>query len=345
MNDFDLNHVRRRAGMYILGLGSGSGTKKSDGIYNLFRSILNYASEEFLLGYGKLIDITVTDSSFRIRDYGRGIPYSELVYVVSGGDYPYKNGKLKDYGWIPRSVVCAISSDFRIESSNGNCCSYAHFKYGSIMECEKKEQKGNWTGTCIEFTPDTAIIGNYELDYSIIQEIVQTYSYLHRGLTYVLNGQEYLKPNGMLDLVNDKVGKECLYPPVYLTDGWLEIAFTHSIEGKGDILSFVNGLPTPSGGTHQKALEKCLTRMVCMNEFKRGRLYSGLFAVVSLRIENPYGYPAIIEELYSQDVNEENGPSIEEYISTCMCGIPQDVIDTMEGIASGRIPIQDSATE
>lgn len=345
MNDFNLNHVRLRAGMYIGRLNSGSGTNKSDGIYNLFRAILNYASEEFLLGNGKLIDITVTDSSFRIRDYGRGIPYSELVYMVSGGDCPYINGKLKDYGWIPRSVVCAISSDFRIESNNGNCCSYAHFKYGSIMECEMKEQIGNWTGTCIEFTPDTAIIGNYELDYSIIQEIVQTYSYLHRGLTYVLNGQEYLKPNGMLDLVNDKVGKECLYPPVYLADGWLEIAFTHRKEGKEDILSFVNGLPTPSGGTHQKALEKCLTRMVCMNEFKRGRLFSGLFAVVSLRIENPYGYPAIIEELYSQDVNEENGPSIEEYISTCMRGIPQDVIDTLEGIASRRIPIQDSATE
>lgn len=345
MNDFNLNHVRLRAGMYIGRLNSASGTNKSDGIYNLFRAILNYASEEFLLGYGKLIDITVTDSSFRIRDYGRGIPYSELVYMVSGGDFPYVNGKLKDYGRIPRSVVCAISSDFRIESNNGNCCSYAHFKYGSIMECENKEQIGNWTGTCIEFTPDTAIIGNYELDYSIIQEIVQTYSYLHRGLTYVLNGQEYLKPNGMLDLVNDKVGKECLYPPVYLADGWLEIAFTHRKEGKGDILSFVNGQPTPSGGTHQKALEKCLTRMVCMNEFKRGRLFFGLFAVVSLRIENPYGYPAIIEELYSQDVNEENGPSIEEYISTCMRGIPQDVIDTLEGIASRRIPIQDSATE
>lgn len=344
MNDFNLNHVRLRAGMYIGRLNSASGTNKSDGIYNLFRAILNYASEEFLLGYGKLIDITVTDSSFRIRDYGRGIPYSELVYMVSGGDCPYINGKLKDYGWIPRSVVCAISSDFRIESNNGNCCSYAHFKYGSIMECENKEQIGNWTGTCIEFTPDTAIIGNYELDYSIIQEIVQTYSYLHRGLTYVLNGQEYLKPNGMLDLVNDKVGKECLYPPVYLADGWLEIAFTHRKEGKGDILSFINGQPTPLGGTHQKALEKCLTRMVCMNEFKSGRLFSGLFAVVSLRIENPLLYHAY-EELCSQDVNEENGPSIEEYISTCMCGIPQDVIDTMEGIASGRIPIQDSATE
>ena len=157
-----------------------------------------------------------------------------------------------------------------------------------------------------------------------------------------MNGQEYLKPNGMLDLVNDKVGKECLYPPVYLTDGWLEIAFTHSIAGKGGILSFVNGHPTPSGGTHQKALEKCLTRMVCMNEFKRGRLFSGLFATVSLRIEIPY-YQAMTK-LYSQDVDEENGPSIEEYISTCMLGIPQDVIDTLEGIASGRIPIQDSAT-
>ncbi|MGM9743038.1 MAG: hypothetical protein ACI3ZC_08270 [Candidatus Cryptobacteroides sp.] len=90
MNDFNLNHVRLHAGMYGLGrLGSGSGTNKSDGIYNLFRAILNYASEEFLLGYGKLIDITVTDSSFRIRDYGRGIPYSELVYIVSGGDFPY----------------------------------------------------------------------------------------------------------------------------------------------------------------------------------------------------------------------------------------------------------------
>ena len=343
MNDFNLNHLRRRAGMYIGRLNEGSGRNKSDGTYNLFRAILNYASEEFLLGYSKLIDITVTASSFRIRDYGRGIPYDELVDLVSGGDWPYINGKLKDYGWIPRSVVCAMSSDFRIESSNGNCFSYAHFKYGSIMEDGKKEQKGDSTGTCIEFTPDTAIIGNYELDFSIIQEIVQTYSYLHRGLTYVLNGQEYLKPNGMLDLVNDKVGKECLYPPVYLTDGWLEIAFTHSIAGKGGILSFVNGRPTPSGGTHQKALEKCLTRMVCMNEFKRGRLFSGLFATVSLRIEIPY-YQAMTK-LYSQDVDEENCPSIEEYISTCMLGIPQDVIDTLEGIASGRIPIQDSATE
>ena len=163
-------------------------------------------------------------------------------------------------------------------------------------------------------------------------------------LTYVLNGKEYMKPNGMLDLVNDKVGKESLYPPVYLTDVWLEIAFTHSIAGKGGMSSFVNGQPAPSGGTHQNALEKCLTRMVCMNEFKRGRLFSGLFAVVSLRIENPYVYQAM-EELCSQDVDEENGPSIEEYISTCMRGTPQDVIDTLEEIASGRIPIQDSSTE
>ena len=112
------------------------------------------------MGYSKLIDITVTASSFRIRDYGRGIPYDELVDLVSGGDWPYINGKLKDYGWIPRSVVCAMSSDFRIESSNGNCCSYAHFKYGSIMEYGKKKQKGDSTGTCIEFTPDSANAGD-----------------------------------------------------------------------------------------------------------------------------------------------------------------------------------------
>lgn len=290
----DLEHVRLRPGMYIGKLGDGS--SPDDGIYVLLKEIIDNSIDEFRGGFGKQIDIEISEGQVRVRDYGRGIPQGKLVEVVSvmntGGKYSSDGGYKKSVGLngVGSKAVNALSDYFSVTSYRDGMEKHALFAKGVLQEESTPVPTDKKNGTEVVFKPDATIFENYAYVDDTVVAMLRNYSYLNTGLTLTFNTEKFVSKNGLLDLLEENITTEQLYPTVHLKGDDIEIAFTHTNQYGEEYYSFVNGQHTIQGGTHQGAFRENFGK--CIREFFGKNMdYSdirmGLVAAISIAVQDP----------------------------------------------------------
>ena len=285
-------HIRRRAGMYIGRLGNGD--RQGDGIYVLLKEIIDNSIDEYSMGYGKKIDITIEDKTVTVRDFGRGIPLGKVVDATSklntGGKFDDTNFK-KSVGMngVGTKAVNAMSVDFYVASFREGQCSFAHFTRGELLEADiiPSNEKN---GTLIRFTPDDDLFNDYSFHMEFVESLVKNYSYLKKGLTLNLNGVAYKSENGLLDLVAENMSETPLYPLIHLEGEDIEIVLTHGNSYGENISSFVNGQNTRDGGTHLAAYREAIAKTFkdfFKKDYKPEDIRQGIVGAISIQIQEP----------------------------------------------------------
>ena len=285
-------HIRRRAGMYIGRLGNGD--RQGDGIYVLLKEIIDNSVDEFSMGFGKRIDITIEDRTVTVRDFGRGIPLNKVVDATSklntGGKFDDTNFK-KSVGMngVGTKAVNAMSVDFYVASYRDGQCSYAHFRRGDLLE-DAIVPSDEKDGTLIRFTPDEEMFNDFSFHMEFVESLVKNYSYLKKGLTLVLNGTSYKSENGLLDLVTENMSETPLYPLVHLEGEDIEIVLTHGNSYGENIATFVNGQNTRDGGTHLAAYREAIAKTFkdfYKKDYKPEDIRQGIVGAISIQIQEP----------------------------------------------------------
>ena len=285
-------HIRRRAGMYIGRLGNGD--RQGDGIYVLLKEIIDNSVDEFSMGFGKRIDITIEDRTVTVRDYGRGIPLNKVVDATSklntGGKFDDTNFK-KSVGMngVGTKAVNAMSVDFYVASYRDGQCSYARFRRGDLLE-DAIVPSTEKDGTLIRFTPDEEMFNDFSFHMEFVESLVKNYSYLKKGLTLVLNGVSYRSENGLLDLVTENMSETPLYPLVHLEGEDIEIVLTHGNSYGENIATFVNGQNTRDGGTHLAAYREAIAKTFkdfYKKDYKPEDIRQGIVGAISIQIQEP----------------------------------------------------------
>lgn len=289
----DMEHVRTRPGMYIGRLGDGSHIE--DGIYVLLKEIIDNSIDEFRMGIGKRIDITVADDlRVSVRDYGRGIPLGKLVEAVSmlntGGKYDTKAFK-KSVGLngVGAKAVNALSTRFVAASVRDGMKRTAVFERGNLVS-DTQEPTSEDNGTYVFFEPDDTLFVGYHYRPEFVETMLRNYTYLNAGLSIYYNGRRIVSRNGLVDLLNDNMTNTGLYPIVHLVGEDIEIAFTHTSQYGEEYYSFVNGQHTTQGGTHQSALKEHIARTI--KEFYGKNMdvqdiRNGLVAAIAVNVIEP----------------------------------------------------------
>lgn len=287
-----VQHIRMRPGMYIGRLGDGR--NPSDGIYVLLKEIVDNSIDEYSMGFGKQVQITVEDNHVRVRDYGRGIPLDSVVKAVSilntGGKFDDKAFK-KSVGLngVGTKAVNALSKNFYVCSHRDGECSWARFECGQLIDSGKEATREK-NGTLVEFYPDAALFKDFNYNLDFVETMVKNYSYLKKGLTLVLNGTSYKSENGLLDLVNENLSEEPLYPPIHLEGDDIEIVLAHGNAYGENISSFVNGQNTRDGGTHLAAYREAIAKTL-KDFFKKNYApedcRQGVVGAISIQIQEP----------------------------------------------------------
>ena len=295
----DMEHIRLRPGMYIGKLGDGS--SHDDGIYVLIKEVIDNSIDEFTSGFGKKIEVKINfaERKVSIRDYGRGIPLGKLVEAVSklntGAKYDSKVfQKSVGLNGVGTKAVNALSSWFRVQSFREGKTRYAEFADGKLTNDSGITALGGSaaeTGTLVEFIPDSKLFGNYHFISEYVERRIWNYAYLNRGLTMYYNDRRYYSKNGLLDLLEDNLQTEPLYPIIHIKEGDFEAAFTH-INGQNNdyYYSFVNGQHTTEGGTHQSAFREAYARVVkdfIKKDYAPEVIRGGLVCALCVRIQEP----------------------------------------------------------
>jgi len=287
-----VQHIRMRPGMYIGRLGDGR--NPSDGIYVLLKEIVDNSIDEYSMGFGKQVQISVEDNHVRVRDFGRGIPLDSVIKAVSilntGGKFDDKAFK-KSVGLngVGTKAVNALSKEFYVCSHRDGECSWARFDCGKLIDSGKGTTKEK-NGTLVEFFPDAALFKDFSYNLDFVETMVKNYSYLKKGLTLVLNGVSYKSENGLLDLVNENLSEEPLYAPIHLEGEDIEIVLTHGNAYGENISSFVNGQNTRDGGTHLAAYREAIAKTL-KDFFKKNYApedcRQGVVGAISIQIQEP----------------------------------------------------------
>ena len=288
-----LEHIRQRPGMYIGRLGDGS--HQDDGIYVLFKEVLDNAIDEYVMGYGRRIDVAIEENTFTIRDYGRGIPPGKLVDCVSnintGGKFNSDKYQFTvGMNGVGTKAVNALSSRFVAESIRSGKGKRATFKYGKLQSVEDFDTEER-NGTRISFTPDPEKFVNYKIKIEFVERRLWMYAYLNSGLSLYLNNQRYYSKNGLQDLLSNEIEAEAeLYSTIHYKDERIEFAFCHAAESGEKYFSFVNGQYTSDGGTHLSAFKGGLLRAVnehFSSEFDARDLRDGIIGAVAVKVKEP----------------------------------------------------------
>ena len=285
-------HIRRRAGMYIGRLGNGD--RQGDGIYVLLKEIIDNSIDEFSMGFGKRIDITIEDKTVTVRDYGRGIPLNKVVDATSklntGGKFDDTNFK-KSVGMngVGTKAVNAMSVEFYVASYRDGQCSYARFSRGNLLESAiiPSNEKN---GTLIRFVPDEEMFNGFAFHMEFVETMIKNYSYLKKGLTLNLNGVAYKSENGLLDLVTENMSETPLYPLIHLEGEDIEIVLTHGNSYGENIATFVNGQNTRDGGTHLAAYREAIAKTFkdfYKKDYKPEDIRQGIVGAISIQIQEP----------------------------------------------------------
>jgi len=288
-------HIRLRPGMYIGKLGDGS--HPEDGIYILFKEVIDNCIDEFVMGHGTTIDITVEDDVVEVRDYGRGIPLGKLMdcaaKINTGAKYDSEAFK-KSVGLngVGIKAVNALSSFFEIQAFREGQTKAITFSAGEVTEEMKRSRKSSEPdGTRLMFAPDPVIFPKrvaYRTE--TLERMLRYYSYLNPGLTLVLNGKKFKSKNGLLDLLKEEMDEDPLYPVIHLKGDDIEVAFTHAAQYGEDYYSFVNGQNTTQGGTHQAAFREALVKTVrehFKKQFEPQDVRQGIVAAISVKVIEP----------------------------------------------------------
>lgn len=287
-------HIRMRPGMYIGKLGDGSAA--DDGIYILLKEIIDNSIDEYVMGFGKKIDISINDDQVKVKDYGRGIPLGKVVDCVSkintGGKYDSKAFK-KSVGLngVGTKAVNALSNYFKVESVRDGKKKVAEFKRGQIIKDHPVTKCKEENGTTFTFEPDDTVFNKYNYIPEFIEERIWNYAYLNAGLSINFNGQRYYSRHGLLDLLRRKAKEDELrYPIIHLKDDDIEVALTHTSQYGEEYYSFVNGQYTPLGGTHLTYFKEALVRTIrdfYGKQFDTSDIRQAVVAAISVRVEEP----------------------------------------------------------
>lgn len=313
-------HIRLRPGMYIGKLGDGSA--HDDGIYILLKEIIDNSIDEFVMGVGKIVELTITDHKVIVRDYGRGIPLGKVIDCVSkintGGKYDSKAfQKSVGLNGVGTKAVNALSSYFKVQSYRDGKTKTAEFERGVLLKDHKEEATTQRNGTSITFNPDDVIFRHYRYIPEFIQNMIWNYAYLNAGLTIVFNGEKFASQRGLYDLLDRKTDDTIRYPLIHLKGDDIEIAMTHNNQYGEEYYSFVNGQNTTQGGTHQAAFREAVVKTVrefFKKEFDATDVRASIVAAISIRIQEPVFESQTKTKLGSINAAPE-GPSIRNWIN------------------------------
>lgn len=312
-------HIRLRPGMYIGKLGDGSSL--DDGVYVLLKEVMDNAIDEYMMGFGRKIDVSINGREVMVRDYGRGIPLGKLLDVASkmntGAKYDSKAFK-KSVGLngVGIKAVNALSVSFIIKSVRDGQAKEIEFHAGSIVRDEPVKSTQEENGTEVRFTPDEAMFGNFHFISEYVEGLLKNYTYLNAGLIINFNGNRIISRNGLVDLLNDNMNREGLYPIIHLKGEDIEVAFTHGLSYGEDYYSFVNGQNTTQGGTHLAAFREALVKTIrgfYKKDYDPSDIRSSIIAAVSVKIEEPIFESQTKTKLGSKDMGP-NGPSVRNFI-------------------------------
>ena len=314
-----MEHIRRRPGMYIGKLGDGS--HADDGIYVLLKEVLDNALDEHMMGFGKQIVVEISSEVVSVRDYGRGIPLDKVKDVSSkmntGGKYDSKAFK-KSVGLngVGIKAVNALSSSFFIQSYRDGMSNSVSYACGEVLSESGLMPTDEPNGTLVQFSPDGTIFKNYAYREELIEPLLKNYVFLNTGLTILLNGRKFHSRNGLVDLLNEYMTTEPLYPIIHLSGADIEVVITHSNQYGEEYYSFVNGQHTTQGGTHLTAFREAATRTIkefYAKNFEYTDIRNGMVAAISIKVEEPVFESQTKTKLGSKDVGPE-GPTIAKFI-------------------------------
>lgn len=315
-------HIRMRPGMYIGKLGDGS--SPDDGIYILLKEVIDNSIDEFVMGTGKTIEVTIKDKTVTVRDYGRGIPLGKVVDVVSkmntGGKYDSLAFK-KSVGLngVGTKAVNALSTYFRVESVRDNQIKSAEFSAGNLTLEEDITETTRRRGTKVIFVPDETIFKNYKFRNEYVVKMLKNYCYLNTGLTIIYNGEKYYSDNGLKDLLEENINEDdMVYPIIHLSGNDIEIALTHSkTQYSEEYHSFVNGQNTTQGGTHLSAFREAIAKTIrefYNKPFEASDIRKSIVSAISIKVIEPVFESQTKTKLGSTEMGE-NLPSVRTYIN------------------------------
>lgn len=314
-------HIRLRPGMYIGKLGDGS--SYDDGIYVLVKEVIDNCIDEHVMGFGKTIDIKITEHRVEIRDYGRGIPLGKVVDCVSkintGGKYDSKAfQKSVGLNGVGTKAVNALSRYFKVQSFRDSETKLAEFEKGNIMSEAKVASTSLRNGTLVAFEPDGEIFKNFHFIPEYLENMIWNYCFLNAGLTINFNGKRFHSENGLYDLLDRKVDTENLrYPIIHLRGEDIEIAVTHNNQYGEEYYSFVNGQYTTQGGTHLAAFREAFVKTVrefYNKNFDATDVRASVVAAISVRVMEPVFESQTKTKLGSQSVTPE-GPTMRTFVN------------------------------
>jgi topoisomerase-4 subunit B len=305
--------------MYIGKLGDGSSL--DDGIYVLLKESIDNCIDEYVMGFGKKIEITIKDRMVRVRDYGRGIPLGKVVDVVSkintGAKYDSVAFK-KSVGLngVGTKAVNALSSYFKVQSVRDGKMKVAEFEKGNLTNETDITDTNDSKGTLVQFLPDEAIFGNYKFISEYVEKMLWNYAYLNTGLSIHFNGQVFKSERGLYDLLEQNLSGEPLYPIIHLKGEDIEIAMTHGNQYSEEYYSFVNGQHTTQGGTHQASLREAVVKVVrefYKKDFDANDVRQSIIIAISVKVVEPVFESQTKTKLGSQIIAPD-GPAIRTFV-------------------------------
>ena len=316
-------HIRMRPGMYIGKLGDGA--SQDDGIYVLIKEIIDNSVDEYIMGYGKTIDITILDKKITIRDFGRGIPLGKVNDCVSkintGAKYDSKVfKKAVGLNGVGSKAVNALCSYFVTQSVRDSKTKIVEYNRGNLVNDYPEQESEEKNGTIVSFIPDNEIFGHYHFISEYVDKLLWNYVFLNNGLTIKFNGERFHAKNGLRDLLERNINGNgpTLYPIIHINEGDLEFAFTHSTKQYGEeYYSFVNGQHTTHGGTHQAAFREAIVKTIrefYNKDFEAGDVRTSILAAISIKVQEPIFESQTKTKLGSQHI-EQGGMTVRNYIN------------------------------
>ena len=314
------DHIRRRPGMYIG--KTGDGNYADDGVYVLLKEVLDNAIDEYMMGFGKSIDITIDNGVVTVRDYGRGIPLGKVLDVSSkmntGGKYDSKAFK-KSVGLngVGIKAVNALSSYMLVQSIRDGETKAVEYKQAQTTEDAPIALTNQPNGTLVNFIPDEEIFNNYQYKNEFVEPLLKNYVFLNSGLIINYNGKKFYSKNGLVDLLNEYMTSDLLYPIIHLSAPDIEIAITHANQYGEEYYSFVNGQFTTQGGTHLSAFKESVSRVIkeyFSKNFEYSDIRSGIVAAVAIKVEEPIFESQTKTKLGSKDMGPD-GPTVSKFIA------------------------------
>ncbi len=315
-------HIRMRPGMYIGKLGDGSSA--DDGIYILLKEVLDNSIDEYVMGAGKTIEVSIQGNKVIVRDYGRGIPLGKVVDVVSkmntGGKYDSRAFK-KSVGLngVGTKAVNALSTYFRVESTRDGKSASAEFELGELKNKDLLDDTSRRKGTKVSFVPDNSIFKNYKFRSEYVERMLKNYVYLNPGLTIIFNGEKFYSENGLKDLLSENINEsDMLYPIIHLKGDDIEMALTHhKTQYSEEYHSFVNGQNTTQGGTHLAAYREAIVKTIREfygKNYDASDIRKSVVSAVSIKVMEPVFESQTKTKLGSTDMGGDL-PTVRTYVN------------------------------